>query len=158
MQQNDSVNQIASITKITPLSKEHEAQSTTEQEKTKALKEANRENCNNITRCIITRFIFLSMSIMIIVFSVLIKKDNYIAFTSILLVIIIADGIYIAVKRKGYEYDWFIVSIMAFSVVFIIMVWILVFTKLDLGDPSCLNRTLTFLMSPRYGLKVRFLL
>lgn len=112
----------------------------------------------DIFNVITVRFIFTAQALVYIVLTVYIVDNKYLLLLIINLVIIIIDGLYVIIKRNGKEFKWFSISIASYTIVFIVSNWVIVFYKLDLKDPGCLNPNITSLNSSMFYMKVMIIL
>jgi hypothetical protein len=124
-------------------------------------KSITKEEGFEIFHSIFVRILFILEAIVLLLFVICIVKSYYYIFLIPFLLVIIADGFYVVIKRKGKEYKWFSISVASFSIIFIVSAWVLVFYKLNVRDPSCQNSTLTsftngdFCFSVCYTISIR---
>ena len=113
-----------------------------------------RRESYEIINSIIVRCIFILEAICLLFFIVCIINNKYFLFLLFVLVVIVFDGFYVAIKRKGKEFKWFSISVGAFSFIYMVSVWSLVSYKLNIADPSCTNSNTTSFSSSTFCITV----
>lgn len=123
---------------------------TKKDEKSSLSKEEKRKRIIDIINAVTLRLLFIAEAIVYLLFTTCIINNTAFLVLIINILVIIADGLYIVIKRHGVELKWFSISIASFTIIFIISNWVLVFHKLNLKDPGCLNASLTSLNSGNF--------
>lgn len=91
----------------------------------------------DIVLCHLVRFILLIQSIFCIYYLVSSTQEYAWLVLIVFLLVIVVDTLYVAIRRKGQEWYWLSGSTFAYSVVFVVTIWQLVYVKVNAEDTDC---------------------
>jgi hypothetical protein len=96
-----------------------------------------------IMKLLISRVLLLIVCGLMIGFNICLRDNNfYFLFFLIPVLIIIAETLYICIKREGRDFKWFSLTAFAYTILMTVAIWITSNDNYNMGNIKCQNSSI----------------